>query len=177
MDGSRLVALTVIGADRPGIVAGVTRALYELGCNLEDASCTILSGQFSMMLIVALPRHADITQFEHALENTATELGVEVTVRPVAPAGSQAPRSTHRITVYGADRPGIVYRVSELVASHGVNIIDLSSRVVGSAGQPVYTLVLEVDMGDEAGVAEELDELAGRLEVDISLQSTAADVL
>ncbi len=171
------VAVTVIGADRPGIVAGVTRALYELGCNLEDASSTILSGQFSMMLIVRLPRHADIAQFEHALENTATELGVEVTVSSVSGSGETAPRSTHRITVYGADRPGIVYRVSELLASRGVNITELSSRVVGSADHPVYALMLEVDLADESGVAAQLNELADQLQVDVSLQSTAADVL
>ena len=37
-----LVAVTVIGNDRPGIVAGVSKALFDAGCNLEDVSSTIL---------------------------------------------------------------------------------------------------------------------------------------
>jgi len=37
-------ALSVVGVDRPGIVAEVSRVLFELGCNIEDSTCTILSG-------------------------------------------------------------------------------------------------------------------------------------
>ena len=44
-------AVTAVGADRPGIVAAVTGAFAEHGCNLEDSSMTILRGQFAMMLV------------------------------------------------------------------------------------------------------------------------------
>ena len=47
------VAVTVVGNDRPGIVAGVTEVLFEQGCNLEDTSMTILRGHFTMMLVAA----------------------------------------------------------------------------------------------------------------------------
>ena len=46
-------ALSVVGVDRPGIVAEVSRVLFELGCNIEDSTCTILSGQFAMILVIA----------------------------------------------------------------------------------------------------------------------------
>ena len=46
------LSVTVVGQDRPGIVAAVAEALYDLGCNLEDATSTILRGHFSMMLVV-----------------------------------------------------------------------------------------------------------------------------
>ncbi|MBV8303503.1 MAG: amino acid-binding protein, partial [Acidimicrobiia bacterium] len=43
-------AVSAVGADRPGIVAAVTRVFVEHGCNLEDTSMTILRGHFAMML-------------------------------------------------------------------------------------------------------------------------------
>ena len=43
-------ALSVVGRDRPGIVAEVSRVLFELGCNIEDSTCTILS-----LVIIFLP--------------------------------------------------------------------------------------------------------------------------
>ncbi len=46
-------AVSVVGADRPGIVAGVTEALYKLGCNIADSSCAMLAGEFAMILIVS----------------------------------------------------------------------------------------------------------------------------
>ena len=48
-------ALTVVGRDRPGIVSQVTEILYRLGCNIADSSCSILGGQFAMILILSHP--------------------------------------------------------------------------------------------------------------------------
>ncbi len=46
------LAVTVIGADTPGIIARVSGVLHDHGGNLEDSSSTILGGQFAMMLLV-----------------------------------------------------------------------------------------------------------------------------
>ena len=46
-------AVTIISKDRPGIVADVTEVLYRLGCNIEDSSCTMLGGDFAIILIVS----------------------------------------------------------------------------------------------------------------------------
>jgi glycine cleavage system transcriptional repressor len=77
------VAVTVIGNDRPGIAAGVTRVLYETGCNLEDVTSTILRGHFAMMLVVRPSEGTDAAALEEALATTASELGLTVTARPV----------------------------------------------------------------------------------------------
>ena len=42
---TRSLAVTVLGHDRPGIIAEVTGALAALGGNLEDSSMTLLRGQ------------------------------------------------------------------------------------------------------------------------------------
>src|SRR2546425_7013519 len=48
------------------------------------------------------------------------------------------------LSVYGADRPGIVAAVARAVADHGGNITDLNTRVIGSPDRPVYAMVLEI---------------------------------
>ena len=55
-----LAILTVLGKDRPGIIAGVTEALFRAGCNLEDISMTVLEGEFAMMMGVCLAPGANI---------------------------------------------------------------------------------------------------------------------
>jgi glycine cleavage system transcriptional repressor len=49
--GVTLHAITVLGHDRPGIIAEATGRLAELGLNLEDSSMTRLRGHFAMTLI------------------------------------------------------------------------------------------------------------------------------
>ena len=50
-----LHAITVLGHDRPGIIAETTGRLADLGLNLEDSTMTLLRGHFAMMLICAGP--------------------------------------------------------------------------------------------------------------------------
>ena len=46
-------AVTIISKDRPGIVADASEVLFRLGCNIEDSSCTMLGGDFAMILVVS----------------------------------------------------------------------------------------------------------------------------
>ena len=46
--------ITVLGSDRPGIVAAVTAALAHHGANILDISQTILQGTFTMTMLVDL---------------------------------------------------------------------------------------------------------------------------
>jgi glycine cleavage system transcriptional repressor len=172
-------AVTVIGNDRTGIVAAVTRVLFEDGWNLEDATSTILNGHFSMMLIVTLPPGVTAESTEEGLAAVASEFDLVITVRDVHEASLGVVEPTHVIAVYGADRPGIVYRVAEHLSSAEVNITDLSSRVIGSEAKPVYALMLEVAAGDATStdLDEGLADLKQELGVDISVNEIEQDLL
>lgn len=169
--------MTAIGVDRVGIDAGVTRALYETGCNLEDATSTILRGHFAMMLVVRAPEDTGAGEIEAALARPADELALVITVRPVEEARPEPARPTHMISVYGADRPGIVYHVSDLLARLGVNVTDMTSRVIGSEEAPVYALMLEAVVQEGTDLDEGLAELRAELGVEASVHPIEADVL
>lgn len=177
MSSDPLVAVSVVGPDRPGIVAGVTRALYEADCNLADVTSTLLSGHFAMLLIVRTPATLSAAQLEEVLAPVASELGLTITVRPVKEGPGPAAEPTHMVSVYGADRPGIVYRVAEVLAAGDANITDLTSRVIGDPSRPVYALMLEVALPDEAALSERLRALAEELGVEVSIHPLEADVL
>jgi glycine cleavage system transcriptional repressor len=177
-------AVTAVGADRPGIVAAVTRVFVEHGCNLEDSSMTILRGQFAMMLVVDAPPGVGRRDLEAALAGPAAELDLVVTVRP---AGGAAVRSepadddvSWTVSVHGADHPGIVHGVASLLADQRVNIVDLSTRVVGTSESPVYTMLLEVTLppgADPQEFGRLLDVKAGELGVTCRLHPSEADIL
>ena len=175
MSATGLYAVTVIGNDRSGIVAGVTKALFETGCNLEDATSTILRGHFSMMLVVSSA--ADATQLEGALADVARDLDVTINVAPVEEAALEVDAPTHMVSVYGADHPGIVFRISQALAEAGANVTDMTSRIIGLADEPVYALMLEVAASADADLEEKLTSIASEIGVDVSVHPIEADIL
>ncbi|MFA5844586.1 MAG: ACT domain-containing protein [Coriobacteriia bacterium] len=74
--------LSVLGEDRVGIVAGVSAALAETGSNIEDIRQTIISGVFSMTMLVTVDE--DRTPFDGVqarLAAVAGELGLQITLQ------------------------------------------------------------------------------------------------
>lgn len=171
------VAVTAVGADRPGIVAAVTRVLFEHGANIEDSRMAILGGHFAMVLIVSA---RDATNLESALQEPARALDLVVSARPVADvAAEHAAGAPYTVSVYGADKPGIVARVSGVLAEHRVNIADLSTHVIEGEA-PVYVMLLDVTLpvdGDAATVETALKSLGVEMDVDVSMHPDDADTL
>ncbi len=168
------LAVTVIGRDRPGIIAEVTGAVAALGGNLEDSSMTLLRGHFTWTLI------ADLTAAPTELADRLAHLSADdlvVSVLPVGPEEGAAGRAGYVLSVHGADRPGIVARVTSTVAAHGGNITDLSTRL-GHGG--LYLLVAEVALApgvDVVGLGAELSRAGEELGVGVSLRPADSDVL
>ncbi|WP_305042514.1 glycine cleavage system protein R [Geoalkalibacter sp.] len=169
-------ALTIIGRDRPGIVSQVTEILYRLGCNIADSSCSILGGQFAMILIISHPEYTDHVSFGDVFAPLeATNLSVFV--RTLRPGGEKRPEFEGEIcmiSVYGADRPGIVYRVAKELGDRQVNITDLNTKLIGSENRPVYVMMIEAVLPESLSVdalRNLLDHLKDEMQVDITVRS------
>lgn len=170
-----LFAVTVIGHDRPGIIAGVTGALADLGGNIEDSTMTILRGHFAMVLLVRVT--ASTADVDEALAPVTADGSLLVTVREV-PDEPEATStgSAYLLSVHGADHAGIVSAVTAVVAAAGGNITDLSTRLSGD----LYVLLAEVDLPasvEVAGLTDELQHTAARLGVTVTLRGLDTDVL
>lgn len=171
------LSMAAIGRDRPGIVAAVTKVLFEQGCNLADCSMTVLSGQFAMILLLDAADTLTIEGLDTALEPVRAELGLSILVSEGEAAPAKLPERPYVISLYGADHPGIVYRVAAKLASMQVNVTDLMSRIVGDG---IYTVVLDVDLPegqDAQALSQELSEIAGEVGVDLSFRQAEIDPL
>ena len=169
-------ALTIIGRDRPGIVSQVTEILYRLGCNIADSSCSILGGQFSMILIISHPQIHSKEDFGDAF-TPLEEANLSVFIRTLKPGGEKRPELTGdlcMISVYGADKPGIVYRVAKELGDRQINITDLNTKLIGDEKRPIYVMMIEAMLpeGTEVEAVEGwMAELKQELQVDISVRS------
>ncbi|WP_433388269.1 glycine cleavage system protein R [Micromonospora sp. KLBMP9576] len=167
------LAITVIGRDRPGIVADVAEVLARLGANLTDSTMTRLRGHFAMTLICVGPAAADV---EAALAPLSADGQLLATVRAVTPDGETAPAGEpYVLAVHGADRMGIVAAMTRLLADVGGNVTDLSTRLTGS----LYVVVAEVELpsGTADGLAARLAATAAELGVGATLRPADPDLL
>lgn len=173
----RHFAVSAVGRDRPGIVAGITGALLELDGNLEDSQMTILRGHFAVMLIAAVPDGVDRDALERRLSDVRDRFALEaMTVSDLAEADPDSGAPTHVITVYGADHPGIVHAVSSALAERGINITDLQTKLAGEAGSPLYVMMLEVELTDDADtLGDELAAVAERSRVEVSISELESE--
>jgi glycine cleavage system transcriptional repressor len=164
-------AVTAVGADRPGIVAAVAAVLHERGGNVEDSAMTILGGHFAIVLLVS----ADDTeeQLRGALQDATGELGLTISVSR-AGAERRPAEPTHLLSVYGADKPGIVAAVTAELAAQGANITDLETQVIGD-DEPVYAMVIELVAADESGLGAGLERVCRDLAVDHTLRAIEAE--
>lgn len=169
-------ALTIIGRDHPGIVSRVTEILYRLGCNIADSSCSILGGQFAMLLIISHPQQGGgdilLESFQPLEEDN-----LSVFLRTLKPGGEIRPHLEGElcmVSVYGSDKPGIVYRVARELGDRGVNISDLNTKLIGSEQRPVYVMMLEATLPQGLTV-EDLEQImtsvGNELQVDISVRA------
>ena len=169
-----VLALTVVGRDRPGIIAETTSVLAELGLNIEDSSMTLLRGHFAMTLVTAGP--ASASAVESALAGLVADGSLAVSVREVVAEDGAAAGSPYLLSVHGGDRPGIVSALTAEVARAGGNITDLTTRLSGD----LYVLLAEVDLPptvDPAAVEAAVKAVASGLGVDASLQPLESDDL
>ncbi len=163
--------MTVVGKDRPGIIAGTAEVLAGLSMNLEDSSMTRLRGHFAMTLICV--GEATPTEVERALSDLSAG-GLEITVRPVQldPVAVAEGAEPWLVSVHGADRLGIVAQIAAVIADHGGNITDLTTR----QGRDLYVLSAEVDVtGSAEDLRLALGRAGGELGVQVSMEPLGDD--
>ena len=166
------MALTAVGTDRPGIVAALTGALYDLGCNIEDADSAVLRGVFALTLVVAAPDELDGPALERAAASALGPIEASVSVRAVAEDPGPPARATHRMRAQGADRPGIVALLSRLLADRDVNMTSFSAGASDEA-KPIAWLAAEIHVPpdvDVPGLAEDLIETATDLGLEVTFE-------
>ena len=76
------VIVTVIGKDKPGIIAKVSTALAQHNVNIEDISQTIMQGNFTMLMQCDIEKATlTLKELKSALLTLGEEIGVSIHVQ------------------------------------------------------------------------------------------------
>jgi glycine cleavage system transcriptional repressor len=172
-------AIAAIGRDRPGIVADLSEFVYACGCNLEDASMTMLGNEFATLMLISGVGDDLGTQLSDSARKLEWERRLTVFIRPledIAARTAAAEPATWTIVAEGVDKAGIVAGVSRCLAQRGVLITDLRGRIkpMPESGTPLYTLTLRMTVPPDVDAEElrrALTAVGQRLDVEVSFEA------
>ena len=172
------LVLTLLGPDRPGLVELVAGVIAAHGGNWLESRMSHLCGKFAGILRAELPadRVAAATAALAALETR----GLKVIVETAARAETAPTERSMDLDLVGLDRPGIVREISQLLASNGVNVEELTTERV-SAPMSAEMLFeahahVRVAPGTDVGrLRAELERLASDLVVEVKLTPAEPD--
>jgi glycine cleavage system regulatory protein len=165
------LVLTLIGADRPGLVEAVAQRVTASGGNWLESRMAHLAGHFAGLLHVEVP--ADRVRALEAALGDLEGLGLRVVVHGGTAGAAERPR-TMRLEATGQDHPGIVRDISQVLVRHRVNIAELTTDRLSApmAGGPLFVararLEVPADLDTER-LRRDLETIAHDLMVDLSL--------
>ena len=82
MNEVKKAVVSVLGADQRGIIARVTKILYDFDVNVLDISQTILSGLFSMIMVVDVSsERSDLDAISHELAALGERMNLQVRIQ------------------------------------------------------------------------------------------------
>ncbi len=168
--------VSVIGADRPGLVEQLSTAVTDAGGNWEGSRLVRLGGQFAGMVQVVIPESQ-----QTALEANLSALEAEgLKVTSVHSEESASPTEggdrIYTLAVVGQDRPGIVSTIAKALAGEGVNVIELATDCKNApwSGERLFhttariLLPASVDLDELRNLIE---EIAGDLMVELDREA------
>ncbi|MBF0201071.1 MAG: amino acid-binding protein [Desulfamplus sp.] len=151
--------ITIIGKDRPGIVAAVSGGLFQMDCNIQNVNQMILQNEFAGFFVVEPPEDMDISQIKEglSLKLEGMKLHVHADELSTPSHGSSSGNSRNGkqvyggkdkrgnghyngngedediflITTFGPDQKGLVAKITKIIASHNVNITNLKAVFKG----------------------------------------------
>ena len=106
----RMLVMTVIGRDRPGLVDSVAGLVAERGGNWLESRMSRLGGQFAGILRVEVPEEEEKRLVTDLKELDAR--GLSVIINADEPRAVCQGERLSVLEIVGQDRPGIVRQIS-----------------------------------------------------------------
>lgn len=168
--------ISVLGHDRPGIIAVLAKALAARQCNIENVSQTLLQDVFGALLIVAAPADETPAALQAALQECCAGFDLGIHVDRYEPAAVSSPKpevQPYIVTAIGPDRQGLVAEVAQQLAKHGVNIVNLQAIFKGGSKPLDNLMIFHVEVPRATvmdALRADLAQVSQKLSLEINIQ-------
>ncbi len=161
--------LTFIGNDQPGFVQSIARVIADGHGNWLESRMSQLEGKFAGLARIGVSE--DKAEPLKLALLSLSENKFTLSIEDVAESAT-VDLQKYQLSILGPDRPGIVHEVTSTLASHQINLLEMSSNVAAAAmtGIPMFSAEATVEVTDQVDITiidNRLSDIAAELGVDI----------
>jgi glycine cleavage system regulatory protein len=163
------LVITLVGADRTGLVESVARVVAEHDGNWLESRMCRLGGEFAGILRVEIP-----AEKKSALLASLQKIsGLSVVIQPTQSAVAATSGRQTKLEIVGSDRPGIVREITSALARANVNVEEFFSELVSApmSGETLFKATARLQLPEKCDLAalkRDLEKIAADLLVDVS---------
>lgn len=168
-----LFILTLVGPDRPGLVASLSDRVAAAGGNWLESRMAHLAGMFAGIVQIDVPDDA-MPALVGTLQEAETG-GLQLALHPAETPPEPAPSTSLSLDLVCQDRPGIVRDVTRILSADGVNIEDMTTNILSGSFSGETMFHAEARLALPATITlhqlrENLEQLGNDLMVDITVR-------
>jgi glycine cleavage system transcriptional repressor len=144
VDSNHLI-LTAVGPDRVGLIQRISAFIARHGCNIEDSKMAVFCGEFALIVLIAGDGNK-LVKVASDYREIETETGLTIAIKTPAARPAPGPFLPYRLTASCLDHPGIVYQISGILSSLGINIESMETETYAApvSGTPIFRLEAEI---------------------------------
>jgi glycine cleavage system transcriptional repressor len=178
-DKSHLI-LTVVGPDQVGLVEKISAFIARQGGNIEDSKMAVFCGEFALILLIS-GESGSLFKIANHYRDLEVETGLAISIKtPSArkPAEAVLP---YALTASCMDHPGIVYQISGILSSFGINIESMETKTYAApvSGTPIFRLEAHISLPNTVNISSLRERFAEiqkqeNIDIDLSLVHTSS---
>lgn len=165
--------LTAIGPDQVGLVQRISEFISRHGCNIEDSKMAVFCGEFAVIVLIS-GDGVNLVKIGRDYRQIETETGLSISIK--TPATRTPPESflPYKLTASCMDHPGIVYQISAVLSSLGINIESMETKTYSApvSGTPIFQLEANLAVPTRSNInqlRQQFSEMQREENIDIEL--------
>jgi glycine cleavage system transcriptional repressor len=171
-DKSHLI-LTAVGPDRVGLVEKISEFIARYGGNIEDSKMAVFCGEFALILLIS-GEGGDLFKIANHYHELETEIGLAISIKTPAARKPAEAFLPYALTASCMDHPGIVYQISGILSSFGINIESMETKTYAApvSGTPIFRLEAQLSLPTTVNInslRERFAEVQKQENIDIEL--------
>ena len=145
--------LTAVGPDQVGLVEKISEFIARHSSNIEDSKMAVFCGEFALIILIS-GEGGNLHKIANHYHELEIETGLAIAIKtPTSrkPAESFLP---YTLTASCMDHPGIVYQISGILSSLGINIESMETKTYAApvSGTPIFRLEAEISVPTKSNI-------------------------
>ncbi len=167
------VILTAIGPDQVGLVEKISEFISRRGCNIDDSKMAVFCGEFAVIILIS-GDSGSLSKISSEYRGIENETGLSVAIKTPSARKTAEFFLPYKLTATCMDHPGVVYQISGVLSSLGVNIESMETKTYSApmSGTPLFQLEANVAVPARTNInslRQRLEQLQRDENIDIEI--------